>query len=138
MSAGCDGAAWRAPGYFCAEQGAEGCALGRVSLAYCDLVRHSAPLPLQYQYFADDQARRDGPTPPDSPLAAEHPPLTPSGLMLGQRMGGSNALEDYCPTWMPYSNWDCRVAGSGSGDAAAAAAAARDKGEQRCALVPLP
>ena len=53
-------------------------------------------------------------------------------------MGGSNALEDYCPTWMPYSNWDCRVAGSGSGDAAAAAAAARDKGEQRCALVPLP
>ena len=107
----CDGAAWRHPGYFCDEEvprkGArsEGCSLGRTSVSYCNVQMYRAPLPPQYRYFRDPQK------------------------------GGGDALDDYCPTWVPYSNGDCRAPGSRPDDVATAA---RDKGERRCRVVARP
>ena len=99
----CDGAAWRHPGYFCDEEEAEGCSLGRTSVSYCNVQTHRAPLPPQYRYFRDDPQK-----------------------------GGGDVLDDYCPTWVPYSNGDCRAPGSRPQDVATAARDARDKGERRC------
>ena len=92
MRGRCDGAAWRHPGYFCTEAGAEGCSLGRTSVSYCNLQEYTAPLPPQYRYFQEQP-----------------------------KLGGGDALDDYCPTWVPYSNWDCRAPGSRPEDVVTAA-----------------
>ena len=105
MRGRCDGAAWRHPGYFCTEERAEGCSLGRTSVSYCNLQEYDAPLPLQYRYF---QHAADFRTDPERTVTPSH-------------MGGGDALDDYCPTWVPYSNWDCRAPGSRPEDVVTAA-----------------
>ncbi|KAL1500700.1 hypothetical protein AB1Y20_013347 [Prymnesium parvum] len=52
-AARCDGAAWRAAGYFCGAAGGEACTLGRRGVGYCTLTSHAAPLPPQFRYFSD-------------------------------------------------------------------------------------
>lgn len=80
VTARCDGAAWRAPGYFCEASAApanEGCTAGRHAAGYCNLRAHAADVPAEHRYFG-------------SP-----------------RLGG-DAIADYCPFTTAYNNWDCR------------------------------
>ena len=108
VSSACDGAAWRARGYWCAadpsatfeEQSAavnaEGCTLGRIAVGHCSLTLHTSPVPPPFQYIDADP-----------------------------RFGGG-AYEDYCPIMHAYSNGDCRVP--------TATSLSRDapRGEARC------
>ena len=119
----CDGDAWRVAAtssappspstshqYWCAAEptatdeaitasiGTEGCTLGRLAVGHCTLYEHSLDLPSAFQYF-------------------------PSQPKLGGR-----AMEDYCPLWEPFTNWDCRVASTH----ADALTAATQRGETRC------
>ena len=114
VSGSCDGPAWRgAPGYWCAADprdaaltpsdqrafiDAEGCTLGRLAVGRCTLREHSAPVPPPFRYFGDALPNLGGP-----------------------------AMEDYCPTWEGYADWDCSVPSSSD----AVLSAARLKGEAR-------
>ena len=80
----CDGPAWRgAPGYWCAADpsddsltaadvrasiDSEGCSVGRLAVAHCNLREHAEEVPAAYRHFGDGLAN----------------------------LGGA-AMEDYCP-----------------------------------------
>ena len=113
VSERCDGDAWRATGYFCAEPlsddpaaaiDRDGCTAGRIAVGHCTLTRHAAAVPDDFRYFPG------------------HPQL------------GGRPMDDYCPLVAPYTGWDCRVAPeSTSRQAGIVARASMEHGEARCA-----
>ena len=73
--------------HFCNDADAKGCTANRLIKGYCNVEANTAAIPPQYRSFTDDP-----------------------------NWGGSNAHQDFCPTFSGYTNGDCRnVASAPSG-----------------------
>ncbi len=102
VSGWCDGAAWAASGYFCNTTGDES-----ACTAGLRAVGHCSLTRHRSEIEAQFQYFSD------------------------PEMGGE-MLDDYCPVWTAYSNYDCGFVGPTATEAAFAAQAARQRGEARC------
>jgi len=106
VSGRCNQRAWDAPGYFCSEYSPDG-ALSEG----CTLGRRALGFCTLTQMDAD------------VPVEFQY--------FSNPRLGGK-VMEDYCPVWQAYNDWDCRFAPADPTRAASIAASTSNKGEQRC------
>mmetsp|Transcript_22407 Transcript_22407/g.50613 ORF Transcript_22407/g.50613 Transcript_22407/m.50613 type:complete len:646 (-) Transcript_22407:338-2275(-) len=104
VSGRCNQNAWKAPGYFCEDAEEE-------SSEGCTLGRRA----LGFCTLARGEMN----------VPAEF------RYFADPKLGGKE-LEDYCPIWQAYNDWDCRFAPGDPARAAVIASSTANKGEQRC------
>lgn len=102
----CNSAAWNEPGYFCDVLAAPG-----QQQDSCTVGRRAVGYCTLQEYEQN--------VPPQYRLF-QNPKL------------GGKPLEDYCPRWSAYNNWDCQYSPSDTANAALAVQAAAQKGQSRC------